>query len=180
MQNDAYLRFRYRLSEYLKAARYDWTHRRKQYPEGMAADGLAIPPTRFVLKVAGNPDVQWFLEGGRLAAHSLRKVLARSSLRVDDFLAILDFGCGCGRVIRHWRKLPSSTRVYGTDYNQQLVKWCRQNLAFANFQVNRLFPPLAFVSASFDLVYALSVFTHFPERLQLLWMQEIRRKGRML
>jgi SAM-dependent methyltransferase len=36
-------------------------------------------------------------------------------------------------------------------------------------------PPLPYADASFDLVYALSVFTHLPEALQRPWMEELRR-----
>lgn len=175
LQKTPFLPLAFRLREYFKAARYNWSYRQKHYPQGLASDGLAIPPAHLMVQVAGTPDVQWFLESGRLAADSLIEVLARSGLRVEEFSAILDFGCGCGRVIRHWRNLPDCTRVYGTDYNAKLVKWCRQNLGFAEFQVNQLLPPLTYASASFDLVYALSVLTHLPERLQLLWMREIHR-----
>src|SRR5262249_14848680 len=35
--------------------------------------------------------------------------------------------------------------------------------------------PLRYRDASFDLVYAFSVFTHLPESLQLAWMGELRR-----
>jgi SAM-dependent methyltransferase len=36
-------------------------------------------------------------------------------------------------------------------------------------------PPLDFPDRFFDLVYAVSVFTHLPESLQLAWLQELRR-----
>ena len=169
------LQHAYRFREHFKVSRYNWSHRQKQDLQDLVPDGLAIPPGHLLVRVAGTPDVQWFLESGRLAADSLIELLARSGLRVEEFSAILDFGCGCGRVIRHWHKLPGSTRVYGTDYNAELVQWCRQNLAFAEFGINQLLPPLTYASASFDLVYALSVLTHLPEQHQLLWMREIHR-----
>ena len=36
-------------------------------------------------------------------------------------------------------------------------------------------PPLEYSAETFDLVYAISVFTHLPERYQLLWLEEFRR-----
>ena len=36
-------------------------------------------------------------------------------------------------------------------------------------------PPLPYSDASFDLIYAFSVFTHLTEPLQHLWMAEMRR-----
>src|SRR5262249_27140661 len=63
----------------------------------------------------------------------------------------------------------------GTDLNPAAVRWCRTNLAFASFEENGLAPPLPFEDGRFELVYALSVFTHLPEELQLAWMKELRR-----
>ena len=87
--------------------------------------------------------------------------------------SVLDFGCGCGRVTRYWSGFAGS--VAGSDIDGPAVAWCRSNLAFARFEQNRLEPPLAFERESFDLVYALSVFTHLTGELQLAWRDELRR-----
>jgi len=124
--------------------------------------------------VAGTADVGWFVEGGGLAAESLREALHRRGVRVEELGSLLDFGCGCGRVVRRWAGLPT-TAVAGSDMNERAIDWCRRNLPFARFESNRLEPPLAFDGESFDLVYALSVFTHLPEELQRRWMAELGR-----
>jgi SAM-dependent methyltransferase len=87
--------------------------------------------------------------------------------------SVLDFGCGCGRVVRHWAGLRGA--IHGCDYNPQSVRWCQRNLTFARFAVNDLHPPLPFDAGQFDLVYALSVFTHLPEPLSSAWLDEMRR-----
>src|SRR5207244_2931679 len=87
--------------------------------------------------------------------------------------SVLDFGCGCGRVTRYWNDFGGE--VSGSDVSAKAVAWCRANLTFARFEVNRLAPPLAFPDEQFDLVYALSVFTHLTEELQLAWRDELRR-----
>ena len=137
-------------------------------------DGLPLPPRRLIVRVTGKPDRNWFLESGQLAAGSIRMALMRHGLRVEEFGSLLDFGCGCGRVVRTWRSLPD-TAVHGTDYSPDAVAWCRANLAFASFDVNGLEPPLPHADASFDFVYALSVFTHLPDSLQHRWVAELRR-----
>jgi SAM-dependent methyltransferase len=137
-------------------------------------DGLPVPPASLIVRVAGTPDVDWFLRGGRLAAGSIRAALWRQGRRIEELDAILDFGCGCGRVTRNWLALHD-TEVFGSDTNEQAVEWCRRNLPFATFEPNGLAPPLVFDTGRFDLVYALSVFTHLPEELQLLWMRELER-----
>jgi SAM-dependent methyltransferase len=139
-----------------------------------SGDGLPVPPARLIVGVAGSPDADWFLRGGRLAAGSIRAALWRQERTIEELGAILDFGCGCGRVVRNWIGLPG-TDVFGSDMNEQAIEWCRRNLPFATFESNGLAPPLAFETGRFDLVYALSVFTHLPEELQLLWIRELER-----
>jgi SAM-dependent methyltransferase len=138
-----------------------------------AAARLPIPPRKLNFTVTNTFDVEWYVKSGWLAAQSIRLALERNRLSVSDFAAILDFGCGSGRVIRYWRDLPAA--VYGTDYNPDLIRWCEQNLSFAKFEVNRTDPPLGYPNDSFDLVYALSVFTHLDEARQFTWMEELRR-----
>lgn len=138
-----------------------------------AGDGLPLPPPKLRVLVAGTPDAGWFLESGRLAVESIASVLARNGRRVEELASILDFGCGCGRVIRRWRSLDAA--LAGSDVNARLIEWCRQNLPFARFEVNGLAPPLAFNDSAFELVYGLSVLTHLPEDLQAAWMGELAR-----
>ncbi len=122
-----------------------WPRNARSRAAGVA-DGLPLPPTRLILLVSGEPDVAWFLEGGRRAAESIRAALERSGVDLRGLRSILDFGCGCGRVTRSWKGLDAA--VHGTDLNPRLVDY---------------------------LVYALSVFTHLPESLQLPWIGELRR-----
>jgi SAM-dependent methyltransferase len=162
------LRPAYRLYETVGALRV------RGRPAVAADDGLPVPPPRLIVRVAGTADAAWFLESGRLAAQSITQSLARHGRRVEELGALLDFGCGCGRVTRRWAGLDS-TEAHGTDANERAVAWCRSNLPFARFSSNGLEPPLAHADGSFDLVYALSVFTHLPEQLQLSWIHELER-----
>src|SRR5262249_60948073 len=93
--------------------------------------------------------------------------------RIEGMSSILDSGCGCGRVIRHWARLDA--RVAGSDLSGAAIDWCREHLAFARFETNGLSPPLAFADAAFELAYALSVFTHLPEAIQHDWLDQLRR-----
>jgi len=133
-------------------------------------DGLPLPPARMRAQVGplhANP--RFFLESGRHNAELVRDVVP-----LDDVGALLDWGCGCGRVLRHWATLDS-TRVHGCDINPRMVAWCNENLPFAEASVNELTPPLPYDSETFGLVYAFSVMTHLPEDLQRDWVAECRR-----
>jgi SAM-dependent methyltransferase len=140
----------------------------------IGADGCALPPARLMNLVAASDDVTWFLEAGHRAASSMRAILARNGVAVEQLGAILDFGCGAGRVMRHWKSLEGPT-LHGTDYNPELVEWCAANLPFATFRVNRLNGGVDYPPVSFDLIYAFSVFTHLGPAGQSFWITELSR-----
>ena len=138
-----------------------------------AGDGLPVPPRRLRVRVAGTADAVWFLESGRLTAATIRDALHRQGVELIPGRAVLDFGCGCGRVIRHFAHL--GLEAHGSDQDVELVRWCARNLTFATFLPNGFAPRSRYDDESFDVVYAVSVLTHLPEDLQLAWVSELRR-----
>jgi len=138
------------------------------------ATGLPLPPAYLREWVAGTDDLHWFLEGGELGGQTISSILAKHNIELEKLESVLDFGCGCGRVIRHLH-LYEAVRLHGTDCNQAAIAWCDENLNFAEFGTNPLEPPTRYRQHSFDLIYAFSVFTHLTESLQAAWMQEMRR-----
>jgi len=158
----------YRVYEAIRSARGDADAGR------LEADGLPLPPARLRTIVAGTPGLEWFVESGRQQAAIIRAALERHGPAVGDVERMLDFGCGCGRVIRHWSAL-AGPEIHGSDYNRPLVRWCASNLPFAQFSVNKLNPPLEYRSGLFDVVYGISVLTHLPENLEQAWIDELAR-----
>jgi SAM-dependent methyltransferase len=138
-----------------------------------AKDEWPIPPEELMQLVAATENVPWFINGGYVGYQSIVNLLRKNGVDLETIEPILDFGCGCGRVSRHWQKIGK--RVYGVDYNEKLVAWCQENLPFGHFSTNQLQPPLDFADSTFGLAYALSVFTHLPEEVQLAWIQELSR-----
>jgi SAM-dependent methyltransferase len=162
------------IARYLRNARWNLSFARPNmrfWREG-APDGLPLPPFDLRILVAASPDIGWFLDSGARGAQSIRASLERNGLDLARAAPILDFGCGCGRVTRHFAGVAG---VHGSDLNPRLVAWCRARLPFGTFGTNGLAPPLAYEDGRFGLVYALSVFTHLPEGLQDEWMEELRR-----
>jgi SAM-dependent methyltransferase len=133
-----------------------------------ADGGPPLPPRRLMVRVAGTADAEWFLRSGRAAYDA---ITAHVPLAGNE--SILDFGCGCGRVTRYWDGFNGS--VAGSDVNRKAIEWCRENLGFASFLENGLAPGLDTGGGEFDLVYALSVFTHLTDALQLAWRDELHR-----
>lgn len=141
---------------------------------GTALDGLPLPPSRLRVLVAGTADVGHFLNTGKAHSEYLRELLGGVSQPLEEMSAILDFGCGCGRIGR-WFSDLTRTHFDACDYNGELVAWCDANLPFLHARKTELEPPLPYPSQNFDFLYAFSVFTHLSVELAQCWMAELRR-----
>src|SRR5438445_1248741 len=84
---------------------------------------------------------QHFYRMGANLSERITGFCRKHNIEIAELDSVLDFGCGCGRVIRHW---PSGPTLYGCDYNPALVEWCQTNLPFAQFALNNLTPPLPY------------------------------------
>jgi SAM-dependent methyltransferase len=135
--------------------------------------GVAPLPLRY--RVQGDSSLKTYLWGGSVSREAIERALAGMGRRITDFQRVLDFGCGCGRTLLWFRDVGQLTRFHGSDIDREAVDWCRRNLPFATYGCNQPAPPLAYPDGHFDLLYALSVFTHLDAEQQLAWMDELRR-----
>lgn len=89
---------------------------------------------------------------------------------------VLDFGCGAGRVVRHLLDAAPGAEVWGCDIDEPSLDWLRANLCppMAGAIGNGPVPPVDLPSGRFDLVYAVSVFTHLSVGWER-WLLELHR-----
>jgi len=156
-------------------------HQHKHLPKHIAARvknrldaQLPIPPAKLIYLVAGHRDPKEFLRSGRATSEAIVRLLKKHNLKIEQFESVLDFGCGVGRVMRNWHATPGPN-WHGTDYNPELINWCKNNLKFAEFRINELGGQLPYEPESFDFIYVFSVFTHLNEPLQFFWINELSR-----
>jgi len=142
--------------------------------DARAADGLPVPAPFLRSLVAGQDDLECFFLSGRCCSWSLHEILARQGMTLNQFARVLDFGCGCGRVLRQLKDF-TGVEFHGADVNRLAVAWCNNHLPFVRAKVNALEPPLGYPDGSFNLIFAFSVFTHLSEPLQASWMKELHR-----
>lgn len=157
----------------LAGAYYRFDAWRRGETPGTASDGAPVPPLHLMRLVFGDLGADDFLRTGEAAAKTLADAAAEAGVSFRSSARILDFGCGCGRVIRHLPKHTGAS-LFGSDYNPALVNWCAKNLK-GDFRRNRLRPPLDFPSGHFDVLYLLSVFTHLRIETQREWLSEFQR-----
>ena len=86
----------------------------------------------------------------------------------------LDFGCGAGRVMRHFMAEATEAEIWGCDIDAESVAWLQRNLCppMHAFVVKE--PPIPKPNDYFDLAWAISVFTHLTDEWSA-WLLELHR-----
>lgn len=111
---------------------------RNAHARRRATGNLPIPPGNLLFAINATRNVEWFLRTGEQSAECFRTALAGINRPIESFQDVLDFGCGCGRVLRQWIN-TKGPRFHGTDYNPELVRWDQQHLPY-DVRLNRLTP----------------------------------------
>ncbi|WP_439595442.1 class I SAM-dependent methyltransferase [Falsiroseomonas sp.] len=133
---------------------------------------LPAPADRF-----GYPaDDTAYLHMGGLDAAIVRDAIARH-LGAPRDLALLDFGCSSGRVLRHFEAERSGQgwRLHGVDIQARPIEWLRLHFPESyTVTTGTVQPHLPFEDNSLDVIYGFSVFTHI-KYLWDMWLLELRR-----
>jgi SAM-dependent methyltransferase len=133
------------------------------------------PPKHLQIRVVGGyvPD---FIKSGFTTYKTVNDVLCSVGKDVNNFTTILDFGCGCGRIIRAFRYHLPSHHLLGTDIDPEAIDWLKNHYgSIAEFVVNPHVPPMPYPGDFFDFIYSISIFTHLPEEMQFKWLEDLRR-----
>lgn len=138
------------------------------------------PPSKLISRVHGTPDFVGFDRIGKLVALDIFSAV-NAHIQFDKPMRVLDFGCGCARVLRYMSAIAPQSTFEAVDIDREAIQWCRENFqaevqrGVFEFVIGPDYPPTAIDSDSIDFVYAISVFTHLPEDMQFQWLDELCR-----
>lgn len=137
---------------------------------------IAAPPDHLQVRQVGSVWGDRFYPAGRAMFDQIAHVFATAQQPLSEAKRVLDFGCGCGRVLRSFAEVSHLSEIWGCDIDGESIAWNQTNLAkIAHFYTNPTEPPTSFDSGFFDAIYSVSVFTHLPEDLQMAWVRELHR-----
>jgi SAM-dependent methyltransferase len=137
-------------------------------------DGFEIPPTKLRFKVSGELAAAGFVDVGKKLAENIERSLGVVGKTVADFDKIVDFGCGCGRVVG-WlikRNSVGGMSWYGIDTDREAIGWLRGRYPQLTVVDGSPLPPLAVETV--DFIYAISVFTNLDIDRQRAWLSEFQ------
>ncbi len=136
---------------------------------------IPLPPKDLQLRVVSNYNVA-FLDSGYRVVTEIDAFLHQHGLTLADRKNVLEWGCGCGRSLRPLKRLHPHINLHGTDVDPEAILWLQENYeSIADFKTNDPYPPIDYPDNKFDLIYAVSVFTHLPEDMQFAWLEELMR-----
>lgn len=148
-------------------------NRRKNAHFRLQNPHLAIPLDYYLYETYLLDYEQFYTDGERTAKEIIEwtgKYLQQKQVRV------LDFGCGVSRTTIHLNKfLNGEAIVHGCDVNEKMIRFNKESFKNISYSVVPFSPPTIFEGIFFDLVYAISIFTHIRASLQDQWLKEIHR-----
>jgi SAM-dependent methyltransferase len=113
--------------------------------------------------------------GGLYEADMIASALASAGVELGAVGDALDFGCSSGRVVRVLAAAYPQTAWHGCDPNAAAIAWAADALPAIDFFRSGDEPPLPLADASLDLIFAISIWSHFEPALGLRWFDEMHR-----
>jgi SAM-dependent methyltransferase len=137
--------------------------------EDVARIGFAAGATR-----ADTRATQLSLQTGLVSFAVMRATLEAADVPMDSLQRVLDFGCGTGRILPFWQQV-AGIELCAVDIDHSVIDAIDATMPFVSAATIDIGSTLAYPDNHFGLAYALSVFTHLPEHLQLRWFNELLR-----
>lgn len=139
-------------------------------------EATPLPPDHLQVRQVGDVWGDGFYAAGGEIFDHIAYAFDQAERPLLEAGRVLDFGSGCGRVMRCFEQYEHQAEVWGCDIDDEAISWNKDHLGHVgNFLTNPTEPPMAFEDLYFDAIYTVSVFTHLPEDLQLAWVRELHR-----
>lgn len=133
------------------------------------------PKALMRFRVHGAPDLSSYRRVAEQCARDVVKGVEKAGDDPRKLRNVLDFGAGSGRTLRFLKPMLSEAKFTACDVDSDAVAWAKAHDAGTRWEQTKELPPLPFQDGEFDLVYAISVFTHLDEQRQFAWLDELRR-----
>ena len=134
-----------------------------------------MPPPEMRFKVSGGRDEEAFDASGVESVVDFTHAVAGLGRSLADFPRILEWGCGSGRILRHFPFDPVRQELHGCDIDPEMIAWLGEAMPELKVAVSGGLPPLPYADGQFDLIINHSVLTHLDAAYQDAWLTELKR-----
>lgn len=138
-------------------------------------DQLGLPPLDNIRRVSGQRANQVsYFNGGFSDFNRFKSlILEQSGRRSLAGLRVLDWGVGCGRLIRFF--IEAGAQCTGIDIDADNIAWCGENFSNAKFYAVPLMPPTQLPGGEYDVIISSSVLSHLQKPAMEAWLGELAR-----
>lgn len=134
-----------------------------------------VPPNSIMRKTSTRK-VRKFYEGGITTTSPIMTAALANGIELrQKNVRILDFGCGGGRQLVHFTKRFPDPSYFACDIDDTCVDFVRKAFPQVESHVSAFTPPLKYETGFFDLVYAVSIFSHLSKEDESRWLPEMAR-----
>lgn len=136
------------------------------------ADTWPIPPKVRRELYFDDDHIAYWLSG----LLDFEKIASRLQLNRNANQSILEIGCASGRLMRHFLSGLPKAKAWGLDIKRSNIDWLRSYLPSSRLNTlhNSALPSIPMDGSQFDVVAALSVFTHIDIHEEE-WLLELHR-----
>lgn len=151
---------------------------------GSVANEYGVPPAihpedmifQFLLEhpcfIKKDDALEYYFRDGKKSAIQLKEICHYMNPS-DTPRRILEFACGYGCVTRHMGSVFKGSEITCSDIHPQAMEFITKNLGMQNCQLSATNPEEFECSGYFDVVFALSFFSHMPARTWKKWLSRL-------
>lgn len=115
---------------------------------------------------------RYYFYNGRESATSLRNIIAGEGLDPDQEFSLLEFACGYGCVSRHMANIFPHVDLACCDIHDEAIEFLGKELGCRPILSSHS-PEALEIDEQFEVVFALSFFSHMPRTTWLRWLRTL-------
>jgi SAM-dependent methyltransferase len=140
----------------------------------MGVVDFQVPPNHNIRTTSSNT-IRHYYESGLTTALPIVVSAMHAGLDVSQPLNVLDFGCGAGRQLLQFTRHYPHWRMSACDVDFDVIKFIKRAYPRVDAYASSFDPPLKYADGTFDMLYAVSIFSHLSFDDARLWLAELAR-----
>jgi ubiquinone/menaquinone biosynthesis C-methylase UbiE len=133
-----------------------------------------MPPNHNI-RTTSSATIRHYYESGLTTALPIVVSAMHAGIDPSQPLKVLDFGCGAGRQLLQFTRQYPHWKMSGCDVDFDVIKFIHKAYPQVDAYTSSFDPPLKYADGTFDMLYAVSIFSHLSFDDCKLWLAELSR-----
>jgi Methyltransferase domain len=132
---------------------------------------------QFILEHPGfkskEASIEYYFRDGENSANKFKELVERCGFKTDQGHNLLEFASGYGCVSRHLQKVMPRSLITACDIHDEAIEFLQNKLGIHAI-LSKSNPEDLVFKEKYDLVFALSFFSHIPKNNFALWLRALK------